>query len=98
MNKMHLFKFTGDGKDVFISARTRLGAIEIYDRKVDRLHGIVNQQYGNIEFAFKSNVELGTIVRIQGDDGYAHAVADANEWAAHWPNQVIEFVQKWGEQ
>lgn len=95
---MHLWEFdtSAFGKTV-ISAKSQLRAIEIYEGETGELHQIPNKLFGNIEFALDKRPP-GLTVWMRVKDGCIHAADDADTWARAWPNQVLEFVEMWGEQ
>lgn len=95
---MHLYRFIDGDDETIVSAPKQSKAIEIYEGDTGDLHRTPSQMYGGIEFALEPGTDTGLAVRMKADDGYIHAIADADVWAAHWPNQVIEFAEMWGEQ
>ena len=111
-NKMHLYKFNTDDGEIIISAAAPLKAIEIYKAEtgktfVSTLSHITdgkpqmtpNQLYGNIIFSFCGDLPMDLPDTFTGGtNDESCAVADADAWAVHWPNQVVEFDQMWGEQ
>lgn len=107
---IHLWQFAGG--EVLVGAPSQSRAIEIYEKATgDEFvstvvsHNITgegpqmtpSQLYGNIELALLCKPP-GHIVWLNADDGYIHAFADADEWASHWPNEVVEFEAMWAAQ
>lgn len=110
---MHLYRFTDGDDEIIVSAPSQLKAIEIYEGDTGKAfvsvvshttngepHMTPNQQYGNLIFSFAGDLPTGlpATAMVCGTDDESCAVADADAWAEHWPNRVIEFVQVWGEQ
>ena len=106
---MHIWNFTHNDNKTLISAESQTKAIEIYEKEtgnkfvstVSRITDGVpqmtpNQQYGDLLFLFSGDLPVRLPVTATIADNYASD--DADNWAAHWPNQMIEFAEVWGEQ
>jgi hypothetical protein len=94
---MHLYRFDDDK---IVSAKDASIARDIYERSTNTFSaGSPHQLYGHITFAWGESMKLATPAgaEVECIDGIVYANADADDWANHWTNSIVEF-QHWGEQ
>lgn len=88
---MKLYRFA-DG--AIVSAQGQLKAIEIYEGETGKLHFIPNQMYGNLAFCFEGDMLVS--LPATAEIGTRSAIDYVGNWAAHWPNRKLDFLECWG--